>query len=226
MGALPKEARDGVVAPAHELLRRLEREGLVLPASEMRQASLPKSCGIASLDRLTGGGLPAGGLSEIIAPVAGGATALYHCLSAATSRGEVVALIDPGDGFDVRSAQGAGIDMERLLWVRSRDILQALRAAELILATGGFGLVALDMGTAPRRGPHRPAPAAWVRIKRKAAACKAVMLVLSTASVVGSFASLTVEVSGARACWRGRAARQRWLEGVELSFALLRKRHG
>ena len=63
-----------------------------------------------------------------------------------------------------------------------------------------------------------------MRIKKLAGASGAVVLVISTAPRVGTFASLAVSVHRRRARWRGRNSRERWLEGVELSFDLRRKK--
>ena len=99
------------------------------------------------LDAALGGGLARGQLHEIVAPAGAGGTALLRaCLAAATQAGELCALVDPADSFDPRQP---GIDLRRLLWVRPRDPVQALRAAEIALEAR-FALVALDLGDLPR----------------------------------------------------------------------------
>ena len=70
------------------------------------------------MDALTGG-LPRGCLTEICGPASSGRTTLLlAALAAATERGEVGALIDAGDTLDPLSAAAAGIDLDKLLWVR------------------------------------------------------------------------------------------------------------
>ena len=54
------------------------------------------------------------------------------------------------DAFDPHAAQAAGVDLEQLLWVRCRNLDQALRATDLLLHGGGFGLIALDLAMLPR----------------------------------------------------------------------------
>src|SRR5689334_17141503 len=92
----------------------------VAPASrlEVRPAPEMVTSGIREVDALTGG-LPRGCLTEICGPASSGRTTLLlAALAAATERGEVGALIDAGDTLDPLSAAAAGIDLDKLLWVR------------------------------------------------------------------------------------------------------------
>ena len=83
-----------------------------------RAAPLTVSTGVAALDALTGG-LPRGALSEITGPASSGRTGvMLAALAGATRREEACALVDASDNFDPASAAAAGVDLERLLWVR------------------------------------------------------------------------------------------------------------
>ena len=131
-----------------QALQELLRTGQVHRALPPAPARLLPT-GVAALDAALGGGLLRGQLHEIVAPAGAGGTALLlAALGAATRSGELCALIDPADAFD--PAHG-GIDLRRLLWVRPRDPLQALRAAEIALEAR-FALIAVDLGglAAPR----------------------------------------------------------------------------
>jgi hypothetical protein len=206
-----------------DLLAELKRRRLVVPASRVGREVRTVPSGLFELDRIAGGGLPAGAITEVVAPSCGGATVLYAALAGATSRGETAAVVDPQDGFDVASAHAAGVVLERLLWVRPQGPFHnALRALERILSSGGFAMAVLDTGVGPGKVPG--IPAAWMRVLRLARASGAVVLVISTAPRVGTFASLAVEVRRRRAHWRGRVPKERWLEGIELSFDLRRKK--
>jgi len=209
-----------------DILAELLRKRLVVPASRVERERRTVPSGLCELDRVAGGGLPAGAISEVVAPSCGGATVLYAALAGATSRGEVAAVVDPGEGFDVASAHAAGVALEHLLWVRPRgSFARVLRALERILSTGGFGMVALDLGWDCGDAPGaRAVPAAWMRIRRLAMACGAVVLVVSPRPRVGTFASLAVGVARRRAHWSGRGSKERWLERIELSFDLRRKK--
>src|SRR6516164_7804181 len=82
-----------------------------------RMAPQTVATGIAALDALTGG-LPRGALSEIAGPASSGRTGvMLSALSAATRRQEVCALVDAGDSFNPTSAEAAGGDLGRVLWI-------------------------------------------------------------------------------------------------------------
>jgi len=50
-------------------------------------------------------------------------------LAAATARGELVALVDALDMLDVASAEAAGVQLDRLLWVRGHVVCNPACAA-------------------------------------------------------------------------------------------------
>ena len=104
--------------PRREGLLQLPRG--VVPGSrlEVRPAPATVPSGIAEIDALAGG-LPRGTLTEIFGPASSGRTALLlSALAAATRRQEVCALVDAGDSLHPESAAAAGIDLQRLLWIR------------------------------------------------------------------------------------------------------------
>jgi recA bacterial DNA recombination protein len=79
------------------------------------------SSGIPAIDALTGG-LPRGCLTEIYGPASSGRTTLLlAALAAATRRGEFCAVVDASDSLDPQSAVAAGVELDRLLWVRCND---------------------------------------------------------------------------------------------------------
>src|ERR1700675_670940 len=84
----------------------------------VRPAPAMASSGIAEMDALTGG-LPRGCLTEICGPASSGrTTVLLAALAAATRRGEFCAVVDASDALDPQSAAAAGVELDRLLWVR------------------------------------------------------------------------------------------------------------
>ena len=92
----------------------------VTAASRLEVRPTPEmvSCGIREIDELAGG-LPRGCLSEICGPASSGRTSvLLSALAAATRRQEVCALVDTTDALDSVSAAAAGVELERLLWIR------------------------------------------------------------------------------------------------------------
>ncbi len=171
--------------------------------------------GVAALDALLEGGWPQGKVSELLGTASSGRTAAAAAtVAAATGRGEVTAWIDPDDAFDPASAAAAGVDLERVLWVRPRGVGEAVRAAELVLATGGFAVVVLDFGAAAT-GPR--AGAGWsalpLRLARAVERAGAVALVLAQRPWSGALAGVTVALAPGEARWGGESG-PRWLAGL------------
>src|SRR3954468_17835260 len=114
-----------------ELRQRMEREYLFT--------------GISAFDHFLGG-LPRGSVTEIYGPATSGKTTfLTSFLARATAAGEFCALVDATDSFDPLSASTANADLTRLLWVRCHGIEEALKATDLLVHSGGWGLVAMDL---------------------------------------------------------------------------------
>lgn len=117
--------------------------------------------GISSLD------IPRGTLTEIHGPASSGRTAILHAaLARATRLPEFCALIDAANSFDPRSAAEAGVQLSCLLWVRCGGSAEhALKAADLIVQAGGFGIVALDLAGIPAQDARRISLASWFRLR-------------------------------------------------------------
>lgn len=94
-----------------------------IPAAlSMRPATVPESvsCGIAEVDAVLGGGLPLGGISELTGSASSGRTTLaWATLAGITLEGGCGAYVDASDSFDPLSASALGVDLRRLLWVRT-----------------------------------------------------------------------------------------------------------
>jgi len=184
-----KDARLATVTPASRLAVR--------PAPEM------VSSGIAAMDTLTGG-LPRGCLTEIYGPSSGRTTLLLAALAAATRRGECCAVVDAGDALDPQSAAAAGVELERLLWVRCGEgspqkcLEQLLRAADLLLESGGFGLIALDLGDLPPQTARRIPLTTWFRFRRAVEHTLTVLLAVERQSIAGSCSSLLIKLGSAK----------------------------
>jgi RecA/RadA recombinase len=102
--------------------RKLDRTlTTALPSLERTDPSALIATDIAALDACLRGGLPRGQLSEIAGPRSSGRmTLLLQLMAAAARRGEIAAVVDTFDRFDVASAVAAGVDLDRLLWIRGR----------------------------------------------------------------------------------------------------------
>jgi hypothetical protein len=109
----------------------------VSPASRLEVRAAPEmvSSGIVEIDSLTGG-LPRGCLTEICGPASSGRTSLLlAAMAAATQREEVCALVDTSDALNPQSAAAAGMDLEKMLWVRCSSVMRAKNGQEFNRAT-------------------------------------------------------------------------------------------
>jgi len=158
--------------------------------------------GVSEVDSATGG-LPRGCLTEIIGPASSGRTSLLLAILAeATVRGEICALIDAEDAFDPASAASAGVRLERLLWVRSsHNAEHALKAADLIIQGGGFGLVVMDLGDTPVPTARRISLTSWFRLRRAVEHTPTVLVAVARQSNAKTCASLTLECRRERVAW-------------------------
>jgi hypothetical protein len=165
---------------------------------------------------------PRGHLSEIVGPQSSGRTSLLlRLLAAASGRGELVALVDTLDMLDVASAEAAGVELTRLLWIRGhvvpnpgmcrdlnqRALEQALRALTLVLQAGNFGLVAFDAGDAPADALRRLPFTTWLRLQRLVEGRQTICVLLGSEPMARSSAGLTVRLGQAgRTGQAGRAS--------------------
>src|SRR5204862_8083375 len=104
--------------------RKLDRTlTTALPPIDPHDELAIAASGITALDARLGGGFPRGQLCEIVgARTSGRTSVLLQVLAAATGRGELVALVDALDRFDVASGAAAGINLDRLLWIRGHVV--------------------------------------------------------------------------------------------------------
>jgi hypothetical protein len=173
--------------------------------------------GVAALDEALGGGLARGHLSEIVGMRSTGRiTVLCRMLAAAAERGEAVALIDTCDRFDPASAEAAGLDLSKLLWVRDTgDAPRALKAMNLVLQAGGFGMAAFDLADVPlmrlRQFPHTT----WMRIARVIEGSQTVAVLVGTGRLARSPGGVTIALDATRGCWSGAADHARLLGAID-----------
>lgn len=122
------------VAVAESALRARKLDRTLTTALPTLDRTDPGACtatDLAALDAALHGGLPRGQLSEIAGPRSSGRTSLLlQMLAAVTARGEIAALVDTFDRLDVASTIAAGIDGDRLLWIRGQAISKTEAAVD------------------------------------------------------------------------------------------------
>jgi len=177
--------------------------------------------GVPDLDAATGG-LPRGCLTEIFGPASSGRTSLLlSILAQATHREEVCALVDAEDAFDPASACAAGIHLDRLLWVRSANNAEhALKAADLLIQGGGFGLVVLDLGDTPPATARRISLTSWFRLRRAVENTPTVLISVARQSNAKTCASLQLECAREQTIWSGSGASPAALHSSRLLRAI------
>jgi recombination protein RecA len=226
-------------------IRQLART-LTLPSSaELLDEYAAGPTEISGLDARLLGGFPRGQLSELVGPRSSGRTSLLlRLLAAATARGELVALVDALDMFDVESAATAGVDLERLLWIRGlvvanpgmchdmnqRAMEQAVRALTLVLQAGNFGLVVFDVVDVPAEALRRLPFTTWFRLQRMVEGRQTICVLAGAERMARSSAGLTLHLgmkeqgSGIREQGAGIRYAGRLFEGLDIHARVIRAR--
>jgi recombination protein RecA len=159
------------------------------------------STGIPEMDALVGG-LPRGAMTEVCgAPCSGRTSFLLSALASRTRDGEVCALVDARDSFDPLTATAVGLALDKLLWVRCQNIDQALRAMDLLIQAGGFGMVAVDLSDVPTRTVRQVPLNAWFRFRRAVEDTPTILLLLEQQPHAKTCASLVLRLEAGEACW-------------------------
>jgi recombination protein RecA len=259
-----------VLAKKADVLKHLaqsERPVKVCPASrlEVRPRAEMLSSGIAELDAISGG-IPCGCMTVLWGGASSGKTSVLLAALARNTQDEgTCVLIDASDSFDPKSADAAGVNLGRLLWVRCGEgrssvfglrpsaehialrggnqepraesrgprvnsqrpttkdqgrvsirrttydvrrntqaefrLEQVLKSTDLILQSGGFGLVALDLAGIPEKYVRRIPLASWFRFQRAVEHTKTALLVISEFACAQSCAAVAVQLSVASGQW-------------------------
>jgi hypothetical protein len=166
--------------------------------------------GIETLDELLQGGLPVGAITELVGPECSGRTSVaLSFLARLMHSAKVCAWIDVSDTLHPESAAAAGVDLSRLLWVRCGTpstkpkppstkpwprLEQALRVTGLLLQTGGFAAIVLDMGSIPPEFAARVPLATWFRYRAAAERSQTSVLLLSQYACAKSSAELALRL--------------------------------
>jgi hypothetical protein len=143
------------------------------------------STGLPDIDQTIGGGLPKGAITELIDPRANGGSAsfIYALLQAASSAGYFIALIDGRDSFDPGPLGNSRL--RNLLWIRCRQTMDAIKAADLLLRDGNFALVIVDL-VLNAQDDFKIPQTRWYRLQRLVETAPTACLVLTRQSMISS----------------------------------------
>jgi hypothetical protein len=187
--AMERAALAAYLRTETQLHQQLERE--FLPA------------GISVFDSRIGG-VPRGAITEVYGPDSSGKTTFLHALIAnSTVSGEFCALVDARDSFDPATAAAAGAELSRLFWVRCRAAEEAIRSADLLIQSGGWGLIVLDLSDIKPELLRKAPLSYWYRFKRAVENTRTVFLILDREPCAKNCAAMTLELPAAKPVWLG-----------------------
>ena len=161
---------------------------------------------------------PRGCLTEIVGHSSSGRTTLlFSLLAQAAARQEICALVDAADAFSPHSAAAAGVELARLLWVRcGHNAEHALKAADLLIQGGGFGLIVMDLGDTPPASARRISLTSWFRLRRAVEHTPTVLVTLARQSNARTCASLVIECARRADTWSGAPSISRLLRTCDV----------
>ena len=247
--------------------RKLDRTlTTTLPSWEWTDPSCLLPMDVPLVDACLRGGLPRGQLSELTGACSSGRmTLLLQLIAATTRRGEIAALVDTQDRLDVASAAAAGVDLDRLLWIRGsgsgiRDsglvarglgtqntrtqnartqnmeprspdpesrvpspVDRALKALNLVLQAGGFGIVAIDLADVPAAQLRQIPFTTWPRVQRVIEGSDTACVLVTPEPLARSAGGLTLSLAS-RSTWAGASDRGRLREGIDLRVRVVSPR--
>jgi hypothetical protein len=173
---------------------------------KIKQAPELFSTGIASVDAMLGGGVPRSSITEVSGAASTGKTSFtLSTLAKVTQLGNACAWVDVNDALSPESAAAAGVDLRRLLWLRmsaerrqKKDekpwsrLDQALRSTDLLLQTGGFAVIVLDMSDVLAQHTMRIPLATWYRFRLAAEHARSALVFLTQSPCASSCAALAL----------------------------------
>ena len=124
---------------------------------KIKQAPELFSTGMADIDVMLGDSIPRDSNTEVSGAVSTGKSSIALSLLAhVTQFGNACAWVDVNDALSPGSAAAAGVELQRMLWLRMSAerkqkltekpwslLEQALKASDLLLQTGGFAAIVL-----------------------------------------------------------------------------------
>ena len=181
-----------------------------------------------------------GRISEIVGPLGSGRTTVAACfVAAATQAGEVSAWIEGARSFAPAAIAASSASLERVLWASMDDRRElvpgtagrfrryrsaaVLKAAELVLQAGGFGLVVIDLGASAVPLPLSIA----LRLAREAERSGAAVIVIAPQRICGPFAALSLQLRRLEAAFNRLAPASPWLfDGLVIRASTVRNQLG
>jgi hypothetical protein len=173
---------------------------------KIRQAPELFAIGVAEVDAMLGGGIPRGAITEVSGVSSTGKTSLaLSALAAITQLGNACAWVDVNDALSPEATAAAGVELRRLLWLRMSGerrhkvtdkpwsrLEQALKATDLLLQTGGFAAIVLDLSDVLPQHTQRIPQGTWYRFRLAAEQARTALIFLTQAPCAGSCVTLAL----------------------------------
>lgn len=174
------------------------------------------STGIAQIDSVTAG-VPISALTEICGSgqASSGKTSVLVSLLAQATQQHFCALVDAEDSFHPFSARVAGVNFSRLLWVRCgkhksrlKPMEQAFKTTDMLLQSGGFGLVVVDLSSLAERLVRKVPLTTWFRFSRVVEKQRTALVFFEQQPHATSCAGLVLNLKTRPAVWSGKLLMQ------------------
>ncbi len=180
---------------------------------KIKQAPELFSTGVAEVDAMLGGGIPRNSITEVSGAVSTGKSSFALSLLAnVTQLGNACAWVDVNDALSPESAAtAAGVELRRMLWLRMSAeprhkltdkpwsrLEQALKATDLLLQTGGFAAIVLDMSDVLPQHTMRIPLATWYRFRLAAEHARSSLVFLTQSPCASSCATLALRCDAAQ----------------------------
>jgi len=153
--------------------------------------------------------------------------------------------VDASDGFDPAGAARAGVELDRLLWVRCNarkanarrqapgqrfgrptQAAQAWKATKILASSAAFEWIVLDLIGLAVNELREMQRSPWVGLRQAIAQGRTSVLVLASEHVTGSTAACTLRCKRRSAAWRGSRGPSVLLTGTSFEASLESRRRG
>ncbi len=167
---------------------------------------------VPELKSLFNKGLNRGSLTELSGPRSTGKTSIcLHLLARATQNDEICAIVDTTGSFHPESAAKAGVRLDKLLWIRCQQNAEhAMKASDLLLHAGGFGVIWLDLCEVAPKVLNRIPISYWHRYRRILENTSTVFLLTTDTPQAKSSFINRLEVSSATLCSHRATRFRKW----------------
>lgn len=194
---------------------------------------------MAEVDAMIGGGIPRGSITEISGAASTGKTSFgLSVLAAVTHLGNACAWVDVSDALSPESAAAAGVELKRLLWLRTSAVRrqkltdrpwsrleQALKATDLLLQAGGFAAIVLDMSDVLPQHTMKIQLSMWYRFRLAAEQARTALILLTQSPCANSCTALALRCEPAEVMPFSRNGETPLFEGQHYQLARERNRN-